>query len=513
MPESGSKRERSETTYDGSPEFGTFRRTLRFLFSVAVERALPNSRTVGGNPVGNGYWYLIDDQDNTTQGDVDKIAAEMKKLVDLNAAISEVTKPHADAIAYLEKANQPYAAKLLAKRVPRSGLVPMHSITIEGTDYLRLKLSPLLPASGKVEEVASWGLVRYKGGGLILFFGDVHHDQEAMRRAVKELRDWNKHAGVRCAGDLADQEEIENKQALYVHAAEARLEQKIADAAHAIAARGKEAPLRVVCIAGPTASGKTTFSHKLSLALQGLGVRASPLTVDHYYLPLDEQPKFKVRGERGDVDYDSIESMDLVLVQKHIMALTEGEKVLTPIYNMKTGFRDPGGRELSLPQGGILIIEGIHALNPAYTAQIDAASKFNIFISPMTTLQVDDFNVIKSTDHRLTRRMSRDFLFRGHSALRTLAMWGNVRRGEHRWIFPHQNHADFVFNSAMECELPMLKPRVETLLRQVPASAPEFGKAQLLLSHLDAMPAWQESAAASTSLLREFIGGGALGVH
>ena len=295
MPESGTKRERAESTYDGSPEFGTFRRTLRFLFSVAVERALPKSRVVGGNPVGNGYWYLINDEDSVAQADVEAIEVQMRKMVENDIAITSVSVAQQDAVAYLEAASQPVAAKLLAKRAPLGGMATMHEVEVEGTRHRRLKFFPLLSSAGKLTPIRPWGLQRYKGGGgLVLFFGDAHDDQEAMQSAVRELRDWNKRAGVRSAADLSDQIEKDSKRALYVHAAEARLEAKITEAAHAIAARNMQARLRVVCIAGPTASGKTTFSHKLSLALRALGVVAKPLTVDHYYLPLDEQPKFKV---------------------------------------------------------------------------------------------------------------------------------------------------------------------------------------------------------------------------
>lgn len=227
------------------------------------------------------------------------------------------------------------------------------------------------------------------------------------------------------------------------------------------------------------------------------------------------------------MDYDSIESMDIELVQSHIMKLSEGEEVLTPIYNMKTGYRDPGGHTMLLPRGGdgispILIIEGIHALNPEYTSKIAPENKFKIFISPIPALQLDDFNVVKSTDHRLCRRMSRDYLFRGNSASRTLKMWNNVRRGEETWIFPHQNEADYVINSAMEYEMPVLKGRLEGLLRGVtpegldatnPQLCPVFAKATLLLHMLDSVPAWQADPVPCASLMREFIGGSAFDVH
>lgn len=190
---------------------------------------------------------------------------------------------------------------------------------------------------------------------------------------------------------------------------------------------------------------------------------------------------------------------------------------------MKTGYRDEPGTPMSLGASngggavggghGILIIEGIHALNPDYTARIAGHEKYRIFISPLTSLQLDDANCVKTTDLRLCRRMTRDYLFRGNNASKTLSMWDNVRRGEHRWIFPHQNGADFVFNSCMETELPVLKSRLDYLLRVVTPEDANFAKAQHLLGTLDAFPTWHDKDVSSTSLLREFIGGSAFNVH
>jgi len=248
--------------------------------------------------------------------------------------------------------------------------------------------------------------------------------------------------------------------------------------------------------------------------LHNAGYVAKPLTVDHYYLPLDRQPKYQARKLRSDVDYDHIESMDIDLVGQHINTLVSGQSVMTPKYNMKTGYRDePGHHFDALPANGVLVIEGIHALNPLYTKAVDADKVFKIFISPLTALQLDDFNVVKSTDHRLLRRMCRDFLFRGNSASVTLKMWDNVRRGEGVWIFPHQNNADFVLNSAADYEIPVLKTLLEPLLRAVQPDDPQFAKATQVLELLDYFGTWPPELAPSTALLREFIGDGAFDCH
>lgn len=189
--------------------------------------------------------------------------------------------------------------------------------------------------------------------------------------------------------------------------------------------------------------------------LSNFGYHAVALSADHYYKPLDQQPAYKLRGERADVDYDSLSAMDVRLVNEHVNALLNGEEIAPPVYNMKTGYRDPPAKTFRLPSAGnsILVLEGIHSLNPAYTSMVPAQRLFRIYISPLSALQLDEANTLRTTDHRLLRRMCRDYLFRGYSASQTLAVWDRVRQGEHRWVFPHQDCCDFVMNSAMEYEL------------------------------------------------------------
>jgi uridine kinase len=283
-----------------------------------------------------------------------------------------------------------------------------------------------------------------------------------------------------------------------------------------IAARGKGQPnsVRVMCIAGPTSSGKTTFATKLAMYLRNDGFNASALSVDHYYFSLADQPRFKVRGERTDVDYDSLESMDVDLVGQHVTQLIAGETVETPIYNFTTGNREAKGHPFSLPQNGILVLEGIHALNPEYSRGVPQQNVFRIYISPLTGLLIDDFNAVKSTNHRCLRRLCRDSKFRGYKAQRVLQMWPKVRNGEHAYIFPHQNNADYVMNSATEYELPVLKSFTEHQLKVVsPGDAEIYPQCTELVRLLGYFSAWPNKDVPSTSLLREFIGDGAFDCH
>merc|ERR1712151_150232 len=326
---------------------------------------------------------------------------------------------------------------------------------------------------------------------------------------------FGRSSGAESVGAVNSLQHVGRARKDYILNCEFRQEGKLATIASMVndrKAAGK--PVKVICIAGPTSSGKTTFATKLCMYLGNAGYLAKSLTVDHYYLPLDRQPKYQARKQRSDVDYDHIEAMDVELVGEHLNALVDGKSIMTPVYNMKTGYRDgPGHNFEALPENGILVIEGIHALNPLYTKTVDENKLFRVFISPLTALQLDDCNVVKSTNHRLLRRMSRDYLFRGNSASTTLNMWDNVRKGEGTWIFPHQNNTHYVMNSAADYEVPILKTFLEPLLRAVTPDDPHFKKAQELLGLLDHFASWPPELAPSSALLREFIGDGAFDCH
>jgi uridine kinase len=381
-----------------------------------------------------------------------------------------------------------------------------------------LKLGPLYGDCGELSK-GDWEIRPYKEGFLCIY-GKEYVEQPAIVSSLKDHMQWGKDAsGVYSVGDLnaLTVEKGEKGRQAFSMAAEFRQDQKLTRIARLIHERNRSSDednqIRVLAIAGPTSSGKTTFAHKLSMYLKNYGYPSRELSVDHYYLNLEDQPKFKVRGERTDVDYDHIESMDIPMVSDHIARLINGEEVCTPQYDFKSGNRVPPGHAMQLPPKGILLIEGIHALNPEYTASLDNKKVFKIYISPLVCLQVDDFNCLKTTYHRLLRRMTRDYKFRGYSAEHTLSKWSHVRRGEHMHIFKHQNNADFVMNSAMEHEVAVLKSETEPLLRCVPPTSETFGFAQEVLSWLENVSSWPEREISYMSIFREFIGNGAYDKH
>mmetsp|Transcript_51019 Transcript_51019/g.127048 ORF Transcript_51019/g.127048 Transcript_51019/m.127048 type:complete len:519 (+) Transcript_51019:39-1595(+) len=516
------KRDRASAEADGARASDQIRRTLRVVLSVACERLFKDRTLTGGYSIANAHWFMFEGDENAaTKADAAKIDQECKDLIRQGMKLSGVERDYKAMIEYFTASRQPVAAKQLENRVPIGGSAKVWEIDVHGTKHYRLRHFPLLEDTSSLDGY-DFSLKSYTAKGFVLIHGPTFSDQPSLTKSIARQLLAANRAGVRSTADVCAIADSDSARGVFVHSAEARLEAQILEVTNRIVQKhGSDGDLQVVCVAGPTASGKTTFSHKLCLGLQNAGISSSPLTVDHYYLPLDQQPKYKVRKDRNDVDYDSIESMDLDLVQDHIVRLAAGETVTTPVYNMKTGYRDLPGKPMKLERGGVLIIEGIHALNPEYTAKISATHKFKIFISPIPALQIDDFNVVKSTDHRLCRRISRDYLFRGNSAARTLKMWANVRVGEEKWIFPHQNHADYVVNSAMEYEVATLKGRLEGLLRSVtpeaaegsPLDCPIFRKAQEMLHVLDCVSFWTDKPIPCASLMREFIGGAAFDVH
>lgn len=485
-----------------------YRKTLRFLVSVAAELAYPKLQLRGGHTLGNGFLYELEGGADSEE-EVDQIRKKLLELVDSEETIYRVTKPWKKAVSYFQEHNLTAASSLLSSRVKTE----VQCYECHGV--LRLNLFELHENASALK-AGTFALVRCKEmTGFVASYTEDYQLQSALLISHTDHKNFCKGYQVRSVGELNHLSQVGRGRKDFVLACEFRQETKIAEIVAQVkerSAAGKA--VKVICIAGPTSSGKTTFATKLCMYLQNNGYAAKPLTVDHYYLPLPRQPKYQARQQRSDVDYDHIESMDVELICEHLNALIAGKSVMTPVYNMKTGYRDGDGHKFdALPPNGILVIEGIHALNPMYTQAVDVNKVFKIFISPLTAMQLDDHNCVKTTDHRLLRRMCRDYLFRGNSAARTLGMWDNVRKGEGVWIFPHQNGADFVMNSAAEYEIPVLKTFIEPLLRGVPADDETYAKAQDVLNLLECFSTWLPEHTPGQALLREFIGDGVFDCH
>ena len=324
--------------------------------------------------------------------------------------------------------------------------------------------------------------------------------REKLFQVQKESMRWGDLQNIETVGDL-NREIVQAGAQNMVLVQEAQQEKKIAEIAEQIANRGD---VKFVLVAGPSSSGKTTFSHRLSIQLKVNGMRPHPLAVDNYFVNRDQTPK----DERGNYDFECLEAIDVEQFNEDLRRLLLGEEVGIPTFDFITGQRKYDGRKLKMESRDILVIEGIHCLNPKLTETLPDDRKFKIYISALTQLNVDEHNRIPTTDGRLIRRIVRDARTRGTTAARTIAMWYSVRRGEERNIFPFQEEADIMFNSALIYELAVLKQYVEPLLFQITPDMEEYHEAKRLLKFLDYFLGIGTDRIPANSLLREFIGGG-----
>ena len=324
-------------------------------------------------------------------------------------------------------------------------------------------------------------------------------EQPKMFDVFREQHRWQEILGVTTIGEFNEECDKGHTNDL-INVSEALQEKKISRIADKIHANPQ---LKVVLIAGPSSSGKTTFSKRLSVQLMASGLKPEPISLDDYFVDRVKTP----RDAEGNYDYENIEAMDIPLFNSHINALLAGGEVELPRYNFQTGRSETSGRQLRLTPRTILILEGIHALNPSLTAEIPDERKYKIYASALTTILLDDHNYIPTTDNRLLRRIVRDYKYRGHSAEATIRQWPSVRAGEERWIFPYQEQADEMVNTALLFELAALRSQALPLLEQVPENVPEYSEAYRLRKFLSYLKPISTKGLPPTSLLREFLGG------
>jgi uridine kinase len=365
----------------------------------------------------------------------------------------------------------------------------------------------LAPSTGTLSH---FKLVSY-AQGLVLSFpkwqdGEVRFSQffkqPHLPKIFEEHKHWGRTLGITCIADL-NQAVAEQRLESIIHLCEVLQEKKLGQIADQIS-NAKSRP-KFVLIAGPSSSGKTTFSKRLEIHLRVNGLKAVRLEVDNYFKNRDHTP----RDANGRFDFEHIEAVDLEMFNAHLVALEAGEEVEIPTFNFQQGLKEFRGNKLKLNGGQIVILEGIHCLNPRLTEHIADEHKFKIYVSALTQLTLDNNNRISTTDLRLLRRMVRDHRTRGNSALKTLEMWRGVRSGELQWIFPFQKEADAAFNSALDYEPAILKGYVSQLLAEVKPSAPEYADARRLLGFLEVVNSASAEHVPPTSLIREFIGGSA----
>ena len=475
----------------------TYTRSLFFVLCKAVHDLFPGSGVVIDIPVSNGYYCNLQLGHEITTEDVDRIRTRMQEIIDAKMPIQRYETTTEEAVKMFTELGDIQKAKLLKS----SG--SLYCVYYVLDDYKDYYYGSMLTNTSQLH---LFGLEPYFDGVLLRIpsvqdpskLGELIR-QDKMFEVFKEHHRWQSILGIKTVGDF--NEAVKNGLATdLINVSEALQEKKISQIADTIAGR-KE--IKVVLIAGPSSSGKTTFCKRLSVQLLASGVKPVQISLDDYFVNRTETPK----DENGELDYESIYALNIPLINEQFNALFRGEEVELPKYNFQTGMSEKSGKKLHLGENNILLVEGIHALNPALTEQIADDKKFKIYASALTTILLDDHNYIPTTDNRLLRRIVRDYKYRGCSAQETIHRWPSVRAGENKWIFPYQEQADVMFNTALLFELAVIKPQAEEVLEQVPENCEEYAEAYRLRKFLKYFAPLPFRNLPPTSLLREFLGG------
>ena len=475
----------------------TYTRSLFLVLCKAVHDLYSRSEVIIDIPVSNGYYCNLKLGHAITAEDVNRIRTRMQEIVNAHQPIQRFETTTEEAIDMFSKLGDEQKAKLLKS----SGT--LYTVYYVLDDYKDYYYGSMLT---NTSQLYLFGLEPYFDG-VLLRIPSVQDPsqlgalirQDKMFEVFKEHHRWQSLLGIKTVGDF--NEAVGNGEATnLINVSEALQEKKISQIADKIAAKKD---IKVVLIAGPSSSGKTTFCKRLSVQLLASGVKPVQISLDDYFVNREETPK----DEQGEYDYESIYALNIPLINEQFNALFNGLEVELPKYNFQTGSSEKSGNKLRLEENNVLVVEGIHALNPTLTAQIPDDKKFKIYASALTTILLDNHNYIPTTDNRLLRRIVRDYKYRGCSAQETIRRWPSVRAGENKWIFPYQEQADVMFNTAMLFELAVIKPQAEEVLEQVPENCEEYAEAYRLRKFLKYFSPLPFRALPPTSLLREFLGG------
>ena len=478
-------------------------RSLCFLLCKAAGDIFPGCRTSLRRPISKGYFCSINKPDGSAlnQQDIDAISARMQELVRLDLPFRRHDVQVGEAIDIFSHLGCPDKVKLMET----CGDIYIKYHTLGDTpDYY---CGCLVPSSGYLKV---WSLTPYNGG-MILRVPDRHnpeqlapfHEQPKTFDVFSEAIHWNHIMSLDNVGDV-NHACLDGKASDLILVAEALQEKKIVQIAEEINRRslGKE-PVRMVLITGPSSSGKSTFCKRLSVQLKACGLHPVSFSTDDYFVNRLDTPKLP----DGSYDFDNFDTVDHEYLQSDVLKLLAGEEVEVPEYNFVTGMREFNGKRLKLGEGSLLLVEGIHALNPMLTDKVPESYKFRIFINTIISISLDDHNCIPTSDNRLLRRIVRDSKMGSYSARQTIANWPNVRRAEVKWIYPFQEDADVLFNSAYLVEFAVLRNHAERILATVPKNCPEYSEAHRLLHFLHYFIPVSDKEIPPTSLLRGFIGG------
>ena len=475
----------------------TYTRTLFFICCKAINDLYGNVEVRIDIPVSKGYYVHVNLGRDITADDVARIRCRMQEIIDADTPIRRRMVTAEEAIRLFSEKGDMSKVKLL------KGQGKLYTVYYQIDDFIDYFYGALLTSTS---EVYLFDLVAYSDGMLLRVPSREDPGQlcpmprqQKMFDVFKEHHEWQNIIGLRTVGDLNDA--VDKGFATdIINVNEALQEKKIARIADQIAARHD---VKLVLLAGPSSSGKTTTCKRLSIQLLTCGLKPLQISLDDYFIDRDKTPL----DANGEYDYESIHALNIDLINEQFNALFKGEEIELPRYNFQAGKSEKSGKRLKLGPNDIVVVEGIHALNPELTAQIPEQQKFRVYVSALTTFLLDEHNYIPTTDNRLLRRIIRDYKYRGVSAQESIHRWPSVRAGEERWIFPYQENADAMFNSAMLYELAVIKQQAEPLLEQVPENCEEYAEAHRLLKFLRYFHAISYRQLAPTSLLREFLGG------
>ena len=474
-----------------------YTRTLFFVLCKAVQDIYPNTDVVIDIPVSNGFYVDIRLGRPVVDEDVNILRRRMQEIIDSKMPIRRFTVPTEEAIALFQEKGDVEKVKLL--RTSGSIYTTYYKIG----EYVDYYYGTLLT---NTSQLYLFGLEKYYDGMLLRIPSVSNPDelgemtrQDKMFDIFKEHHRWQEILGIRTVGDFNQAIDAGHATDI-INISEALQEKKLAKIAEEIASRKG---VKLVLLAGPSSSGKTTSCKRLSIQLAVNGLKPLQISLDDYFVDRDKTPM----DENGVFDFERIYALNLDLLNEQFNALFRGEEVELPKYDFPSGKSVKSGKKLKLEPNNVLVVEGIHALNPELTAHVPEEQIFRVYASALTTILLDNHNYIPTTDNRLLRRIIRDYKYRGVSAQETIRRWPSVRSGENKWIFPFQENADAMLNTAMLYELSVLKMQAEPLLQQVPENCEEFAEAYRLLKFLKYFKGIPYNNLPPTSLLREFLGG------
>ncbi len=475
--------------------------SLCMILYKAVVDTFPSKRLRIEHSISGGFYCTIKhDAELLTPANIERIKARMREIVDQDIKFVRRERLTADVVEMFRKQGLNDKVRLLESSND------LYTVFYKLDDIIDSYYEPLAPSTGYIQV---FDLEPYKDGMLLL--GPDRNDpskprksypMEKMFKAFTDYVKFNDIVGLDDVGTLNKGIDL-GRAPDVINVSEALHDKMFSRIADDITRRYQEGGARVVLIAGPSSSGKTTSSKRLAIQLITNYIVPRVISLDNYFVDRSHTPL----DDKGDYDYESLYALDLEQFNKDLKALINGEEVRMPTYNFHTGEREYRGDTLQLKENNILLMEGIHGLNPELTKDIAEEMKYRVYVSALTTLNIDDHNWVSTSDNRLLRRIVRDYKYRGADARATIARWPSVRRGEEKWIFPYQENADAMLNSSLLFELAVMKEQAEPILRQVPSSVPEYAEASRLLRFLRYFKPISDSTIPSTSLIREFLGG------